>query len=155
MNKSTNNSIHDGNLGSATTYDSGIAQATMHRKLQKFCDDVLRPFGITKVQWLIIGTVYEHRQTGIRVSDLARIVGTNLPYMTNTVNTLEHKNILERLENQLDSRSSIIAIHPDFAPKCKKIEQTLRDALRQKIYSDISTEDFRVYMKVLYTLANK
>lgn len=155
MSKSSTNFPTSGDLSTVTTYDSGIAQATMHRKLQKFCDDVLKPYGITKMQWLIVGTVYEHRQTGIRVSDLARIVGTNLPYMTNSVNVLEHKNILERLENQLDSRSSIIAIESDFAPKCKKIEQTLRDALRQKIYADISPDDFRIYLKVLYALANK
>lgn len=154
MNKSTFNLIQHGDLSKTTTYQAGIAQATMHRKLQKFCDDVLEPYGISKMQWLIVGTVLDHRSTGIRVSDLADIIGTNLPYMTNTVNKLEDKKILARVDNQLDNRSTFITITPAFAPKCKKIEATLRDALRQKVYAGVSFEDFRVYMKVLYILAD-
>ncbi len=153
MNVSSKKIVKSGDLSQTTTYQAGITQATMHRRLQKFCDDVLKPYGITKVQWLIIGTVYDHRSTGIRLSDLAKIVGTNLPYMTNTVNLLEGKNILQRVDNHLDSRSMFIRVHPSYANKCKKIEATLRDELRQKVYSAISMDDFRVYMKVLYLLS--
>ncbi len=151
---STMKLIEQGELSVATTYQAGIAQATMHRKLQKFCDDVLEPYGITKVQWLIVGTVFDHKSTGIRISDLTKILGTNMPYMTNTVNTLEDKNILKRVENSMDNRSVFITVSPSFLPKCKKIEVMLRDALRRKVYLNISYDDFRVYMKVLYQLAN-
>lgn len=153
MNKSTSLLAQTGDISKVTTYQAGIVQATMHRKLQKFCDEVLEPYGITKVQWLIVGTVLDHKSTGVRISDLASIIGTNMPYMTNTVNKLEDRNILARVENQLDNRSAFIVVTPAFAPKCKRIEATLRDALRQKVYAGISYEDFRIYMKVLYKLA--
>jgi DNA-binding MarR family transcriptional regulator len=155
MNKSTTNLVENYDLSSTTTYQAGIAQATMHRKLQKFCDDVLEPYGITKVQWLIVGTVLDYKSKGIRISDLANIIGTNLPYMTNTVNKLEDVGVLARVDNQLDNRSNLITVTPSFTPKCKKIEATLRGALRNQIYSTISVDDFHIYMKVLYKLAKK
>lgn len=157
MNKSSKKVVSSsttGDVSNITTYSAGIVQSMSHRKLQKICDDALRPFGITKIHWLIIGTVYDHRATGIRISDLARAVGTNLPYMTNTVNLLETKKVLERYENQMDNRSSFVAVHPSFLPKCRKIEEMLRDVLREKIYADISPEDFATYMRVLYKLSD-
>lgn len=153
MAKSTTKSINQGDISDVTTYQAGIVQATMHRKLQKFCDEILEPYGITKMQWLIIGTVFDHKSTGVRISDLSRIMGTNLPYMTNTINRLVDKRILNRVVSQLDQRSSLITIAPTFAPKCKKIELLLRNALREKIYADINYDDFRIYMKVLYKLS--
>lgn len=157
MNKSSKKVVShsiSSDVSNITTYNAGIVQSASHRKLQKICDDALRPFGITKIHWLIIGTVYDHRATGIRISDLARAVGTNLPYMTNTVNLLETKKILERYENQMDNRSNFVAVHPSFLPKCRKIEEMLRIVLREKIYADISPEDFATYMRVLYRLSD-
>lgn len=153
MAKSIKNTLHDGDLSTTTTYQAGIVQAAMHRKLQKFCDDILLPYGITKGQWLIIGAVFDNRATGIRISDLAEIVGTNVPFMTNTVNRLVDKKILMRVQNQLDSRSTLICLTPSFQPKCKTIEETLRNALRKEIYKDIPVDEFKIYMKVLYKLA--
>ncbi len=153
MTKSITNPIVRGDLSDTTTYQAGIIQATMHRKLQKFCDEILAPYGITKMHWLVIGTVLDHKRTGIRISDLASIIGTNVPYMTNTVNRLQDKNILTRLENQQDSRSMLVTVTPSFTPKCKHIEAILRTALREKVYAGISYEDFRVYMRVLYILS--
>ena len=153
MDMSSTNLIALGDLSQTTTYQAGIVQATVHRRLQKFCDNVLLPYGITKIHWLIIGIVYDHRATGVRISDLAKIVGTNLPYMTNTVNLLEGKRILERIDNHLDSRSTFVSVHSKFMPKCKKIEVAMRNALRVEIYAGISPEDFRIYMKVLYGLS--
>ena len=155
MSESILNSIQQGNLTTTTTYHAGTIQATLHRKLQKFCDDVLIPYGISKMQWMIVGTVFDYKATGIRISDLAKIVGTNLPYMTNTVNLLEQKHILKRIENHVDSRSTLVTVAPGYLPKCRKIEETLREALRTHIYADISPEDFRIYMKVMTMLAQK
>ena len=145
--------IISGDLSRISTYEAGILQSKMNRKLQKFCDQVLSEFGITKMQWLIIGTVYDHATTGTRITDLSKILGTNLPYMTTAVNTLVYKNILVRVGNVQDNRSKIVAVHADFAPKCSLIERTLRNALRQKIYKDIPPEDFKVYMRVMFVLA--
>lgn len=134
------------------TYQAGVAQASMHRALQKICDDILRPFGITKMHWLLIGTVLETGNKGARISDLADKLGTTVPYLTNTINLLEKKNILVRKNNKEDSRSKLISIDPSFLPHCEKIEETLRKGLREAIYSHVDPGEFRIYLKVLYEL---
>ncbi len=140
-------------LNNITTYQAGVAQSAAHRLLQKHCDDILRPFGITKMHWLIIGAVLESDPKGARISDLACELNTTIPYLTNTINLLESKDILVRKDNIEDSRSKLITIASEFEPKCAEIEITLREGLRQTIYSTVDPEDFHVYMKVLTQLA--
>lgn len=152
MDMSTPIQKNSANLSKVTTYHAGIMQATMHRKLQRFSDEVLAPYGLTKMHWLIVGTVLDHRATGVRITDLSKLLGTNLSYMTNTVNLLESRKILARMENTVDSRSRLITVHPKFSPQCKKIEASLRQALRDKIYSKIDVKDFQTYMKVMFQL---
>lgn len=137
-----------------TTYQAGVLQAHAHRQLQKYCDEVLAPFDITKMQWLIIGTVLDAGPKGVRISELAPKLGTTLPYLTNTINLLESKNILVRRDDTKDNRSKLVVVSKKFRPKCGAIEQTLRDALRESIYTDIAPNDFKTYLNVLRKLAD-
>lgn len=152
-NKSTKN-LTNQDLSSVTTYQAGVVQASAHRLLQKHCDDILMPYGITKMQWLIIGTVLDAGAKGIRLTELAEQLGTGLPYLTNTVNLLESKKILRRKNDGTDSRSKNIFINKRFIPKCAVIEETLRQELRKSIYGNIDPADFRIYIKVLFQLAD-
>ena len=142
------------NISNITTYQAGVAQAATHRSLQKLCDDILKPFGISKMQWLIIGTVLDTGKKGIRVTDLAEKLGTTLPYLTTAINLLESKAILVRKDNNTDNRSKLVSINKAFVPLCVEIEATLRQALRDSIYAEIDPAEFRTYMKVLYQLSD-
>lgn len=137
-----------------TTYQAGIAQASAHRLLQKICDHILKPYGLTKMQWLIIGTVHDAGSHGIRITNLTQAIGTTMPYMTTSVNLLESKGILQRAGNQGDNRSKVVVLAGDFSPKCEEIEQTLRAGLRETIYRNIDPIEFRIYMKVLFQLSD-
>lgn len=152
MKKSIRNLLETGDLSGITTYQACIVQANFDRLLQKYCDEILKPYGITKVQWLIIGSVLDSGDVGMRITDLADLLGTGLPFLTNTVNTLQLKKILTRDNNSGDSRSKLIRIHPTFRPKCAEIEQRLRDQLRVYLYAHIKPVDFHSYMRVLYQL---
>ena len=154
MSESIDNLIKHGDLSGITTYQAGIMQSSVHRLLQKHCDEILKPYGISKMQWLIIGTVLDAGDMGIRLTDLAKITGTTLAYLTTAVNTLELKDMLRRVNNQDDNRSKIIRVDPLFAPRCAEIEHMMRDKLRKSIYAEVSLGDFRTYMKVLYQLSN-
>ncbi len=137
-----------------STYDAGVMQASVNRSLQKYSDLLLKPYGITKAQWLLIGTVYDAGASGVRLSDLAVKLDTTLAYLTNTINLLESKKILKRAGDTGDSRVKQITVHPSFRPKCDEIELALRKGLRKLVYSHVSLEDFNVYMKVLHQLTS-
>lgn len=139
-------------LSKITTYQAGIAQASMHRLLQKQSDKILKPYGISKMQWMIVGLVLDGGPDGVRISDLATQLATTIPYLTTNINLLESRDILVKTTNDNDSRSKLITIAPDFLPKCKQIEAGLRDGLRKAIYSRVDPVEFSIYIKVLYEL---
>lgn len=152
--KSTPNQPTSFNLRNITTYQAGAAQASVHRSLQKHCDDILKPYGITKMHWLIIGSIIDSGEQGARITDIAKKLDTTLPYLTNTLNILEAKQIITRASNQGDSRSKLVKIDPTFMPQCAEIETTLRTRLRESIYAQVDPAEFLIYMKVLHQLAN-
>lgn len=142
-----------GDLSNITTYQAGVVQAAAHRNIQKYCDAILRPYGITKMHWLIIGTLFDHQPDGLRITDLANIIGTNVPYLTTTINLLQNKDMVTRDYNKKDARSKLVMIDPVFALKCEEIENALRDHLRDLVYPSVDPAEFRVYMRVLHQLA--
>jgi DNA-binding MarR family transcriptional regulator len=152
MNKSRINLVKKVDLSNITTYQAGVAQATMHRLLQKHCDDILKPYGITKMQWLIIGTVLDSGAKGVRISDLAKTLGTTISYLTTSINLLESKGFLIRKGNNNDSRSKLVIVNPEHLANCRTIELALREGLRKSIYAEVDPEEFRTYIKVLYEL---
>lgn len=140
-------------ISKITTYQAGIAQASVHRSLQKLCDNILLPFGISKMQWMIIGAVSDAGAKGARISDLAKQLGTTVPYLTTSINLLESKGYLVRNANTADSRSKLVTINTKKLADLDTIEATLRDGLRKSIYADIEPEQFRTYLKVMYQLS--
>lgn len=105
------------------------------------------------MQWLIIGTIRDAGPSGIRITELAKLLGTTLPYLTTTINTLQSKTILTRQENPKDNRAKFVAVNEAFLPQCDEIEETLRNALRKSIYREVSPKEFRTYMMVLHKLS--
>jgi DNA-binding MarR family transcriptional regulator len=136
-----------------TTYQAGATQAYMHRKMQKVCDIILRPYSISKMQWLIIGHVLDAGEKGVRISDLSEVLGTTMSYLTNSVNLLESRGILQRRDNANDTRSRMIVVSQDYVPVCREIEVTLREGLRKTIYAKVDPKEFAVYLKVMEELA--
>lgn len=147
------NPVEKSILSEITTYQAGVAQAAMHRNVQKICNEILEPYGITKMHWLIIGMVLDAGFAGHRVSDLAKSLGVTIPYLTNTLHILEGRGYVIRSANTQDSRSKLVTINPSMQAKCEEIEQVLREGLRKSIYSQVSPKDFQAYLKVVFTLS--
>ncbi|MDQ2973537.1 MAG: hypothetical protein M3Q79_03590, partial [bacterium] len=82
----------------------------------------------------------------------AKTLDTTLSFLTHTVNLLESKGILTRATHTEDNRAKIVLVSKSFRPKCQEIENDLREQLRESLYSKISPEELRVYVKVLYQL---
>lgn len=132
-----------------TTYLTGLAEAAAHRKLQKLYDELLLPYGLSKNQWLIVGLVLDAGKTGARISELAEQAGCSLPYLTNTINVLEARNILARKADADDSRSKYVSIRRSYVPTAKKIEKNLQKSLEQSAFSNVTASDYKAYLRVL------
>ncbi|MDB5182435.1 MAG: Transcriptional regulator, MarR family [Candidatus Saccharibacteria bacterium] len=153
MDKSRNLQNITIDLSKITTYESGVVQSTAYRVLSKHVTEILKKHDVTMMQWFVLGTIYSSGTGGIRLTDLAKKVDTGLPFLTNLINLLERKNMVHRVSNLEDSRSKFVVVTPDFSRKCRTIEADLRDGMRKSLYKNITPEDLKTYIKVLYQIA--
>lgn len=141
-------------ISQITTYQSGIAQASAHRIISRIISDFLLQYGLSSMQWFIVGHIYDAGSSGVRLSDLNRRVQTTLPYITNTINLLESKGIVKKVSHSGDSRIKLVSIHESYRPTVEEIEQSLRTHMRQKLYREdgISRDELNDYIAVLYKI---
>lgn len=153
MTKSTTFSEKD--ISQITTYQSGIAQASAHRVVNRVVSDFLLRYDMTAMQWFTIGAVHDAGKNGIRLSDLTRRLETTLPYVTNIINLLESKSMVNKITHSGDSRIKLVSIAPEFVSTVQEIELELREHLRNVLYSEdqISREELQTYISVLYKIA--
>ena len=137
-------------LSDLKTYHVGVLQSAAARALKKHKDECLSKYGLTGMQWVIIGVIYDSGSKGTRITDVAKLLDVTMAFLTNAVNLLESKDILERIENVNDSRSRMVRVTKKFRPKVIKIENDLRSQLRGSIYSQLSPEELHTYVKALY-----
>ena len=140
-------------LSKITTYQSGVIQSAAFRNLKKHTDECLQEHSLTTMQWFIIGTILDADDDGIRITDLARQVGTTLGFLTNAINLLQSRGILMRVSHEDDSRAKLVYVSPAYRKTCQKIEEDLRNKLRTTLYAKVTPEELRTYVKVLYQFA--
>lgn len=148
----TNSTNESFDIEKVTTYQSGVVQSRAWRTIKRLSDDWLREYNITTAQWIVIGMVFDSGKHGIRITDLAKQTDTTLSFLTHTINLLESKSILTRVEHASDSRAKMVRVADDYAKTCKKIEQELRVKFADTLYSKISREELAIYVKVLFQL---
>ncbi len=143
-------------ISKITTYQSGIVQAAAHRITTRVVSDFLQQYDLTAMHWFIIGHIYDHSDTGLRLTDLTKTLQATLPYTTTTVNFLESKGIVTKKVHATDSRTKLVSINPSYYQEIEKIESGLRDEMRNKLYDadNISRDELQTYITVLYKMAN-
>ena len=154
MNKS--NELIQKDIGLITTYQSGIAQASAHRVINRVVSDYLLRYDITAMQWFIIGYVHDAGDAGVTLTDLSSVLGTSFPYITNTVNLLESKGIISKKIHTQDSRIKLVTVNKEHTDMVNEIEAGLREELRTILYSsdNISREELQTYIRVLYKIGS-
>ncbi|MCW1907908.1 MAG: MarR family transcriptional regulator [Candidatus Saccharibacteria bacterium] len=140
-------------LADITTYQVGALESAAHRALRQYKDKQLSAYGLTGMEWYIVGIVADTGKTGIRTTDLAKNLGTTLGFLTKALKLLEAKRIITRRANAEDARSSFVALNPSYQKQVKKIEEVLRSKLRDSIYSQITKEELETYIRVMEKLS--
>lgn len=155
MYKSTEFSEMD--IAQITTYQSGIAQASAHRVINRVVSDCLLKYGLTAMQWFAVGIIYDAGDQGVRLSDLTRKLSTTLPYVTNMVALLESKNMVRKVSHAGDSRIKLVSVSPKYKKTVDIIERELREHLKNNLYNidGITREELQTYVIVLYKIARQ
>jgi DNA-binding MarR family transcriptional regulator len=154
MSESTHNPDRMIELAHVTTYQSGLMQSKAHRTLNAYFARCLKTHNLTAMQWFIIGAVKDAGEHGITMSELAKVLGSTLPTLTEAASLLELKGWLNKKSHATDGRARMIVLSPDKYAQCDAIEQDLRVQLRKTIYAKINQADLATYVNVLYKLAD-
>ncbi len=141
-------------ISQITTYQSGIAQSTAHRVINRIVSDYLLEYGLTAMHWFTVGIIYDAGEKGIRISDLTKKLQTTTPFVTNTITLLESKGFVQKVAHAGDSRIKLVSITPDFIPTVEEIEKGLREHMRKALYaeSSVTREELQAYIHVLYKI---
>lgn len=137
-----------------TTYQTVIAQAKAYRKVRAFMDITLRPYGLTITEWLIIGVTIDAGPNGIRISDVAKTLGVEMPVITNLVHKATQAGWLRRIEDKEDKRvRRVVMTHAGLDKACD-IEGELKTATAPWL-KNIDSASIKGYYEVITELAEK
>ncbi len=131
------------------TYRAGELQARAYRALKVMKNAVLKKHGLTMMEWLVLGFIYDGKSAGVRITELAKTIDTTQAFITNTVNALQAKGFVTRVAHSSDSRSKMVLIEPKSVQHVEKIEAEVRAELRTKLYSKITRDELQTYITVL------
>jgi DNA-binding MarR family transcriptional regulator len=138
-----------------TSYQSAVIQSRANRVIKETLAAALKKYGITMMQWSIIGLVADAGSKGVRISDLARTLDTSLAFVTTTVNVLEAKGFVYRQGHTVDNRAKLVRISQEFTPKVADIETDLAKHQKQAIFGHFNPQDVVTYFKVLQQIAER
>jgi DNA-binding MarR family transcriptional regulator len=131
-----------------------IAQAKAYRKIRAFMDVTLRPYSLTITEWLIIGVAIDAGPNGIRISDIAKTLGVEMPVITNLVHKATQAGWLRRIEDSEDKRvRRVVMTHAGLEKACV-IEGELKAATAPWL-KNINKEAIMGYHEVINELAEK
>ena len=122
-------------LSEFTTYQAGVLQARAYRNLREFMASELKQYGYT-------------------MSQLAKLLDVETSLVTNMLNVLEGKGLIERIVDEKDKRARrVISTHKSEAD-VKKIEKVLRKDMKTWM-GVVSPRQLLGYVKTLQKLAQK
>jgi len=149
----TNSNFEFPSMSAFSTWNAGVIQAQVYRNLKKATTKILKQHDLTMAQWFILGKVYDSGKRGIRMTDLAKNVSVTMPYLSKTMAALEKKKMVEKIGVQTDRRSSTYHVTTNMAPRVAKIEEMVREDLKELLFPEITPEELFTYVKVLFKLS--
>jgi DNA-binding MarR family transcriptional regulator len=122
------------------------------RKVQRYYENRLSPFGVTPVQFYVLAAMWE--QDGIKFKDLASGTSMDGATLTGILDRLERLDLVERRNDPDDRRSRLIFLQE----KAKKINNEMIGialGLNREIAEQFPAEDFHTFLKVLDQLSEQ
>lgn len=122
------------------------------RKVQRYYENRLSPFGVTPVQFYVLAAMWE--QDGIKFKDLASGTSMDGATLTGILDRLERLDLVERRNDPDDRRSRLIFLQE----KAKKIKNEMTGialGLNREIAEQFPAEDFHTFLKVLDQLSEQ
>jgi DNA-binding MarR family transcriptional regulator len=135
-----------------STYKIGLLQTKAYRTLNQETAKILKPHGITPVDWALLGLVYESPD-GMRLSHLAQELGVEAPFITEQSESLIKQNLIQINPTKEDKRVKLMTLTDQARKMIPKIEKELV-ANMLPLLKGSTMADLRGYRHVLNNIVN-
>lgn len=133
------------------TYTSGLLWAKAYRILRGKVTETLEKYHLTMTEWALLGKLYDAKDEGVHLADVASALGVEPPLVTTMVSQLEKKGLVGRKEDVRDRRAKFISLTDESRSLVPKIEEAMQKT-QTDLLKGLTTEDVATFMKVLESL---
>jgi MarR family transcriptional regulator for hemolysin len=130
-----------------TTYRVGLLQAKAFRILKQRTNEALSQFGITSIEWALLGLLADHENMNMR--DVAAELGVEAPYVTEMVKRLNDKDFITLTRDTVDTRVKNLSLTKEGATFVKETELVVRNAMRHMAHG-LGVSDLLGYINFLF-----
>ncbi|MDB5188213.1 MAG: hypothetical protein JWO50_733 [Candidatus Kaiserbacteria bacterium] len=127
-----------------TTYDIGLIQAKGYRVFKQVSAEVLKPQGLTNLEWAILG-ILSHSHTSMRASEVAAALGVQPSLVSRAIISME-KNKWIKVSQGEDRRERVLALTEKGEDGIFRIEKLMKLAMKPLI-ANVATRDLIGYLR--------
>lgn len=133
-----------------TTYNIGLVQARGYRALKQMTAAVLKPEGLTTIEWAMLGII-SHHPNGIRSTELAESLGVQPPLVSRLMIKAEASGWINIVKGT-DKRERIIHLSTYGTNHITRIEKLVRAQLKP-LLDGVAPRDLIGYLRTLSRIA--
>jgi MarR family transcriptional regulator for hemolysin len=134
------------------TYMSGVLFTKAHKIVRIKSYEVLRKYDLNPTYWSILSVTTQSPE-GIRLANVASMLGVKAPVITTESSALIERNLIRRIPHHSDHRAKLLVI----TQKGKKLTQIIENELNHEVgglLDGLTTEEMMAFQKTLQTIIN-
>ncbi|MGC7872528.1 MarR family winged helix-turn-helix transcriptional regulator [Desulfosporosinus sp. SYSU MS00001] len=119
------------------------------RKIYRYYESNLSPYGITPSQFYVLTVVWEN--DGLKFKDLAKRLEMDGSTLTSILDRMERQDLVERRDDPEDRRSLLVCLKEKARANILEITN-LAETMDREIKERFSREEYAIFEKVLERL---
>ncbi len=128
-----------------------MLQGKAYRSLNTHLNKALYEFELSIPEWKLIGQLFEHGP--MRLAEIAERLSVEAPLVTNLIDLLEKKELVERTFDKNDRRAKIIISTKKADRMIPEIDKKVKVIMNQLLVG-VTREDLISYIKVMQAIVN-
>ncbi len=136
------------NSVSPSMYEACLLHSKSDRMLRLVVGRELEPFNVTMMQWLLLMTVNQGPNSGMRMTELSEQLDVTMPQITALMNDLVERKLAKQKINSHDRRSRRLSVTSTGKKRLEEIDGSVDQALK-KWLDPISGADLEGYFATL------
>ncbi len=129
------------------TYTSGLLFAKAHKQVRIRVFEVLDKYDLNPTYWSILGAT-NHSGEGIRLTNVAALLGVKAPMVTTEANVLIEKGLIRRIPHHSDKRAKLLVMTPKGSKLAEIVEKDLNTEVG-KLLDGLTFEEIQIFEKTL------